>query len=806
MRLVTELLIDEIKESIEKASSIYIVTAFLMKSGVDLLKGPLKQALDRGAEVKVCTGDYMYITQPDALRTLFDLDERIEIRLWKSNGRSFHPKAYLFQFDDKNGHVVIGSSNMSKSALTTGVEWNVSIPSKDGNIIYDDAIHEFMKLFLSEQTIPVNDVTIKAYEEMYLLQNHSTDNRFVEWDAEDEKELMFGEKEEQTPIVHDPPEPYQVLKPRQAQLEALEELERTLKDGYDKSLVVMATGLGKTYLSAFFARRFKRVLFIAHREEILFQAKKTFNHVMPDRTCGIFNAREKERDADFVFASIFSIANQKQVEEFDKDAFDLIIIDEFHHAAARSYQHVLEYFSYSFLLGLTATPDRMDGKDVYAICDGNVAYKIDFLTAIEKGWLAPFRYHGVYDEIDYSSITWLGTRYDESELLNKQLSDDVFNNIYDAWLKYKQTRTLVFCSSIKQANYLAECFQQKGVSCISLNSKTSSTDRKGAIRKLETGELEIILTVDLFNEGVDIPTVDTLLFVRPTESLSVFVQQVGRGLRLAEEKEACVIIDLIGNYRNADVKLRVFRQEGEDTKSAKKSTAIPSVPDLCSFDLETEVIDLLNQLQLKRKPRRERMIASFHNVVRELGRRPTYKELHLQGSFDGNQYRVEFGSFYTLLKEANAIDEEQIATYELYLDWLKEVESTDMNKSYKMVVLSYMLTRGKNDWFKAITPSEAAPYFHSFFMAEEYRKKIDFSAKNTKSMWEYNEKKIAKLIATMPMTMWAGKSKGLVEFDGDHFKMTFDVLDEHKETLFEWTKEICEYRLHRHFEMKAKNK
>ncbi|MCL7748777.1 DEAD/DEAH box helicase family protein [Halalkalibacter alkaliphilus] len=801
MRLVTELLIEEIVEAIEQSSSVYILTAFLMKSGVDLLKKPVKEALNRGVEVKVLTGDYMYVTQPEALQALYELDDRIEIRLWKSNGRSFHPKAYLFQFEEDQGHVIIGSSNLSRSALTRGVEWNVSIPAGESEELHKEALDSYLKLFLSENTVPVNEPTIRMYEENYNEVNAKT-GQFSAFDAEDEAELMFGDEKDYEHVVAEPKEPYEVLSPRQAQAKALEELERTVEDGYNKALVVMATGLGKTYLAAFFARRFKRVLFIAHREEILYQAKRTFEHVMPDRTHGIFNGKQKDGEADFVFASIFSVANRKQVEEFGQDAFDLIVIDEFHHAAARSYQHVLDYFSYSFLLGLTATPDRMDGKDVYAICDGNVAYRIDFIQAIEQGWLSSFRYYGIYDEIDYSQVTWLGKRYDEEELLGLQLRKDVFDNIYQAWVKHKQTRTLVFCSSIKQADFLAKSFTDKGVACLSLTSKTSARDRKEAVQKLESGELEVILTVDLFNEGVDIPLVDTLLFARPTESLSIFTQQVGRGLRLAPTKKSCVIIDLIGNYRNADVKLSVFRNQDSEGKR-EAGVAIPAVPDVCSIDLETKVIDLLNELQRKRKPRREQMIHSYYEVRAELGRDPSYLELHLHGEFDGTQYKAEFGSYFAFLKEAGVYTDEEEQVYSSYRQWFLEVERTTMTKSYKMVVLSYMLSRGVEQWFKPVTPVEVASYFHQYYMSETYRKKIDFSAKNTKAMWEYDEGKVARLVAQMPMTKWANSSKGLVTFDGETFELTFEVDGSSSGKVNEWTREVCEYRLHRYFERKA---
>lgn len=233
-----------------------------------------------------------------------------------------------------------------------------------------------------------------------------------------------------------------------------------------------------------------------------------------------------------MFASIYTLSMKRHLESFRPDEFDLIIVDEFHHAAANSYKRVLDFFQPAFLLGITATPIRTDGKDVYAICDGNVAYQLDFIEAVQRGWLAPFRYYGVYGNTDYSQITWLGSRYDEAELLQVQVKEEMAYKIYEAWKKHKQTRTIAFCSSIRQAEFLKSCFQSLGVQAISLHSKTREMSRSESIHRLEKGELEVIFTVDLFNEGTDIPAVDTLLFVRPTESLTIFSQQVTRGLRL----------------------------------------------------------------------------------------------------------------------------------------------------------------------------------------------------------------------------------------------------------------------------------
>lgn len=408
----------------------------------------------------------------------------------------------------------------------------------------------------------------------------------------------------------------------------------------------MATGLGKTYLAAFFAKKFKRVLFIAHREEILVQAQKSFKHVMREKTGGIYNGKKKEVSTDFVFASIFTLSMKQHLDIFGQEDFDLIVIDEFHHAAANTYGKVINYFKPKFLLGITATPDRNDNKDVYAICDGNVAFRIDFLEAIQREWLAPFHYYGVYDDTDYRQITWLGNRYDETELLQVQLREEMAKKIIRAWEEHKQTRTIVFCSSIKQANFLSDYFNQSNYKTVSLHSQQVEITRKQAIKQIERQQLDAIFTVDLFNEGVDIPAVDTLLFVRPTESLTVFTQQIGRGLRLHEGKDFCVIIDLIGNYRNADVKLSVFSTENEAKQPSDFQQTLPAT---CELNLDLAVVNLLIEMARKRQPRKEKLKNDYLQLKQELGRRPTYLELHLKGQSDSAHYKQEFKSYYGFL-------------------------------------------------------------------------------------------------------------------------------------------------------------
>ncbi|MFE8696128.1 DEAD/DEAH box helicase family protein [Cytobacillus sp. FJAT-53684] len=801
VQLITNQLGTHLLKQIETASSICILTSFTMKSGVDYLADSLRAAAERGSDIKICTGDYLFITQPDALEALLSIHENIVIRLWKSNGTSFHPKAYLFQTNEHDCFIV-GSSNLSRSALSHGVEWNLSVSNHTDT--YNEALQQFLHIFYANLTVSLNKETLKDYRDEYEKYHEKHPDLAKKWTKTEEQDLMLPSEvdnklEPQAVMIHEDRESYGEIQPRFAQIEALEELNKTLEEDYNRALVVMATGLGKTYLAGFFAQRFKKILFIAHREEILNQAKRSFQKIMPERSYGIYNGKQKESNNDTIFASIYTMSMQQHLKVFSPDEFDLIIVDEFHHAAADSYQRVLDYFQPKFLLGITATPDRNDNKDVYAICEGNVAFRLDFLDAIERKWLAPFKYFGVYDETDYSQITWLGSRYDEEELLQVQLRDEMAEKILQAWLDKKQSKTISFCSSIRQANFLSDYFNQKGYHTVALHSKQMEVGRQDAIDQLDKGQLDVIFTIDLFNEGVDIPAVDTLLFVRPTESLTIFTQQIGRGLRLYDTKSHCVVIDLIGNYRNADIKLSLF----DTTENGKKRTLEPMLPELCELNLDVKVINLLKEMTRKKQPRKEKLLQDYLDLKLELGRRPSYLELHLKGASDSVQYRQEFKSYHGFLAWANELSSAEERVYDHYKEWFIETEKTGMAKSYKMVVLLAMLERGPSHWNDPITPEEAAPFFHHYLMEKEHRKRIDFSDKASRLLWNYDQSGVSSLIARMPMTKWSESSKGLISFEDEVFKLGFDVNYEDEAVIFEWTKEICEYRLHYHFERKG---
>jgi len=801
-RLITSNLIGEIKVLTQKADNIYWIVAFAMESGIRLVLPHLKEAAVNGAEIKILIGDYLHITQPEALELLFTELPDAEIRLYESRGVSFHPKAYLFR-TDQNSHVVVGSSNLSASAMRHGIEWNLYASSTVDEKLFETAVSEFMKQFLSRSTMPLNRETLINYNEAYRKANLEVPFSKV-WTRSDEIEVMFGETEEQETILETPATyatKQENVEPRPVQLLALDALQQTREEDYNKALVVLATGLGKTYLAAFFAQDYKKVLFVAHREEILVQAQASFKHVHPARTTGIYNGFLKESNADFLFASVFTLATDYHLKKFRRDEFDLIVVDEFHHAVAPTYERILNYFSPKFLLGITATPDRLDNKDVYSICDGNVAISIHFLEAIRQNWLSPFIYYGVFDETDYSGLQWRNNSYDEEELLRLQLRSEYADAVIRAWEQEKQTRTIGFCSSVKQAIFLSEHFNKAGYKTITLHGKSERDTRLNARKRLESGELDVIFTVDLFNEGVDIPSVDTLLFARPTESLTVFTQQIGRGLRLANGKSHCVIIDLIGNYRNADVKMRVFTEDGEQPKSLDAATL--NLPATCDFRLDLAVVNLLEEMKRKRSPRKQQLVDAYYKLKTDLGVRPTYLEFHLKADADSRSVKQEFGSYPGLLNYAKELSDVEEDVFESHKKWIQEATGTSMTKSYKMVVLSYMLSRGQDNWLNPITPKEIAPYFHQYLTEKDYRIRTDFSDKQGQELRTYNEKKITSLLTRMPLSKWSGSSKGLISFQDNVFMIHVVPLPEHVGVLYRWTREICKYRLHAYFERKS---
>ena len=648
------------------------VVSFIMRSGLSLLTNHLREALRRGARVRVLTSDYLDITDPDALTDLFDMQESswgegssLKVRIWKWN-LSFHPKAYLFSSSDSGkSEGFIGSSNLSQSGIHGGVEWNVALQRVDRPI--DSFTH------LWETGTDLTETFISEYR--------------------DRREVSLSRrrsevKEDVGPEIEPPREP---ANPTPIQREALAALMATREEGYQAGLVVMATGLGKTWLSAFDTLGSERVLFIAHRGEILNQSLIVFRQVHPHASLGFFNGTEKDKAARFTFASIQTLKNHHRT--FARDAFDYIVVDEFHHAAASTYRSIIEYFEPKFLLGLTATPERMDGADLLSLCDDNLVFQCDLVEGIRRGELSPFHYKGLKDSIDFEPIPWRNGKFDSAKLTSAYETHERAQESLDAWREYGKGRTIGFCCSITHADFMSRFFNERGIRSAAVHSGATSAPRAGSQQQLTSGELDVIFTVDLFNEGVDIPLIETVLMLRPTESPVVFLQQLGRGLRKADAKESLSVIDFIGNHRSFLAKPRALLSLGG--KSSSNSDLIHSVatgefglPDGCSVEIELEAVELLTELA-KKSPRHaltEFCVGFFD----EHGIRPSAMQAQLAG-FDPKKVKAKDVSWFGLLRNNNLLSSKETAVVNRCEDILDRFIKESVTKSYKLVTLKALL-------------------------------------------------------------------------------------------------------------------
>lgn len=393
------------------------------------------------------------------------------------------------------------------------------------------------------------------------------------------------------------------LRPNHAQIEALYWLKKSREEGLEKVLVVAATGVGKTLIAVFDSIAHKRVLFVAHREEILNQALLSFKTLRPNSTIGYFNGDIKETNKDIILASVQTLGKEEYLNTnyFTPDYFEYIVVDEFHHAVAKSYINIINYFKPKFLLGLTATPERLDNKDVFELCDYNVVFELRLKDAINKGYLVPFYYYGIYDKTDYSVIPEVNGKYIEEELEKALMIHERAELVIKNYLKFNKKRTLAFCASRRHAEFMAESFNKKGIKCCAVYSgeqRKNAMERDEAINRLRNTELNVIFTVDMFNEGVDIPEVDMVMFLRPTESPVVFLQQLGRGLRKAKDKNYLTVLDFVGNYKRAFIIPFLLSGRDYDVEAIKREKFTIDdfdFPDGCVVDFDFRLIDIFRE-------------------------------------------------------------------------------------------------------------------------------------------------------------------------------------------------------------------
>ena len=487
--------------------------------------------------------------------------------------------------------------------------------------------------------------------------------------------------------------------PHEIQEEALAALEITRAEGNRAGLVVLATGLGKTWLSAFDTMRpeFRRVLFVAHREEILAQARNTFRQIRPDARLGLYMGSTRDEYAEILFASIQTLGRREHLNRFARDAFDYIVIDEFHHAAAASYRRLIEHFEPQFLLGLTATPERTDGGNLLALCQENLVYRADLREGINRGLLAPFHYFGVPDEVDYTNIPWRSSRFDEEALTNAVATQRRAENSLDQLRKRGGKRTLAFCVSTRHADFMAEFFQESGLRSVAVHSGSNSAPRALSLEHLASGEIDVVCAVDMFNEGVDVPELDTVMMLRPTESRLLWLQQLGRGLRKAAGKTHLNVIDYIGNHRTFLIKPQTLFDLPSRTAGDSGVPRPVSRAELLSFQPDAKLhttsrrLRFLASLPSFRRGSSTSFAATTKTFERSMGCGPMAARglsRRLQPTQSASRARK-----LAWVREVDGRSEHRRcrAVVDAHGPFFSSLDNTEMVKSYKMVVLLAML-------------------------------------------------------------------------------------------------------------------
>jgi len=456
----------------------------------------------------------------------------------------------------------------------------------------------------------------------------------------------------------------EAIKPHYLQKMALEALDFYRNKGWKKGVVVLPTGTGKTFLSAFDAKKFNgRVLFIVHRLDILSQSKEAFEKVWPQAKLGLLTGQVKEHlhDSKVLFASKDSLRNPKYLSLFSPDEFDYIIVDEVHHGQAPTYQSIIKYFQpKKFILGMTATPDRMDRKNIFELFDYNKVFEYTLSEAIENGFLVPYTYYGLKDNIDYSKIRYNGHKYNVQDLDKYLIIEKRNEQILKEYLeKGEGNKAIGFCCSIKHANRMADFFNKHGIPAVSINSETENRDKK--IQEFRENKYAVAFTVDLFNEGIDFPDVRVLLFLRPTESKTVFMQQLGRGLRLCSGKERVVILDFIGNYKKAN-RIRQYLSKSSKEKRNPKTGRIEKIvykytPN-CEVHFDEEVEEILDrQDRAESGISKEDLLDAYYTLAEKLGRKPTQEDINRDGEFKVSRYISTYGSWVKFLREIGEFTE-----------------------------------------------------------------------------------------------------------------------------------------------------
>lgn len=579
-------MMSELNKEIESADYICFLVSFIKWSGLRFLIESLEKFTARGGKLRVITTTYMGATEIKAINALAKLSNT-EIKVsYDTNITRLHAKAYIFYRNTGYTTAYVGSSNLSNAAISSGLEWNLKITAMDQKETIDKITATFESYWNSRdfEIYDGNEVDVKRFKKAISAENKSFDDVFSGFHFD--------------------------LAPYSYQQEILDKLEAERKGkGNYKNLVVAATGTGKTVISAFDYKRCRqenpdkcRLLFVAHREEILKQSLECFRGVLNDNNFGeLLVGNNEAKSFDNLFLSIQSFGSKRLYDIIEPDYYDFIIVDEFHHATANTYRRLLTYFKPKILLGLTATPERMDNGNILEYFNNRIAAEIRLPEAINRKLLCPFQYFGISDSVDLSNLKWSRGGYDKTALSNLYTGNDarvrmIIHKVLEIVSDINKVKGIGFCVSKEHAKYMSDCFNAANIKSMYLTSDSSGEVRNNAKSELVNGNIKFIFVVDLYNEGVDIKEINTVLFLRPTESVTVFLQQLGRGLRLHESKECLTVLDFIGQSNKKyrfDEKFRAIISDSRKSIKEEIETGFSNLPSGCYIKLEKKASEYI---------------------------------------------------------------------------------------------------------------------------------------------------------------------------------------------------------------------
>lgn len=682
--------ISSIEEELLRCEKFQISVAFITMGGITPLLQTLKELENKGIPGEILTTNYLDFSEPKALAKLNELSN-ITLKMYdvQAAGNGFHTKGYIFRKNEVY-RIILGSSNMTSAALTSNIEWNTKIISTTQGEIATEIVKEFNKLWNSDYALDF-DTFYETYKVRY--------------------EIIKHQKEEAQKDIIPSFEKY-TLKPNSMQEEFIVNLRRIIEKGEKRALLISATGTGKTYASAFAMRElgYKKVLFLVHREQILKQAERSYKNVLgKDVTTGLLTGNHKDMRADYLFSTVQTMSKDYMLSNFEQDKFECIIIDETHKAGAESYHKIIDYFKPKLLLGMTASPERTDGFDIYKLFNHNIASEIRLQDALQDNLLCPFHYFGISD------LTVNGVEVDEKTEFRYLASDQRVDHIIEQATYFghsgDRVKGLIFCSRNDEAKALSEAFNRRGYNTMALSGDNSQVEREKAIERLECdckvddfgrnkdpNALDYIFTVDIFNEGVDIPQVNQVIMLRPTQSAIIFVQQLGRGLRKSNNKEYVVVLDFIGNYSNnflIPIALSGDRTYNKDNIRKYVREGVRVIPGSSTIHFDEITKKKIFQ-SIDKMTTTKRMLADKYMQVKfKLGRIPTIIDFYKLGEIDPMlfiNYAKTYDNFLRILDKDYSVTftekEEQILAFTSAL-------IIDGKRPHELIMLK-MILEGKN--------------------------------------------------------------------------------------------------------------